>query len=171
MKPSLLLLLFLWLCLPSCKKKKDEPKPDSSTSLDARYTVTGQMVDMHNTTYTGYYPHEITLLKSGPNQGTMVPKELGIPGHLILVGTSLSYYSNFGIIVTIDPTTYKITAITNHYGQPAANTRSAALDPSGENAWDPKTKNIKIKYWMDEPAVRSPHRTSFDETWTYIGPK
>jgi hypothetical protein len=30
------------------------------------------------------------------------------------------------------------------------------------------SKNIKIKYWMDEAGFAG-HRTSFDETWVYIG--
>jgi hypothetical protein len=170
MRPAFLLVAFSCL-LFSCKKEKKEPVPNITTALDNRYTVTGTMKDFSNTSYTGYYPHEITLAKNTETQATMVPKDLGIPGHLILVGTSLSYYGNFGIIITVDPATNKITAITNHYGQPAPNGRSATLDPFGVNAWDPVTKEIKIKYWLDEPAVITPHRVSFDETWTYLGPK
>ncbi len=166
--------LFAALCsiaVTSCKKDKQAVTADASTALDIRYNVTGTMKDFSTSSYTGYYPHEITLTKGSATQGTMVPKELGIPGHLILVGTSTSYYSNFGIIITFDLSTNKITGITNHYGQPAPNGRSATLDPSGVNAWNPATKEIKIKYWLDEPAVITPHRVSFDETWTYLGPK
>lgn len=158
--------LFLALCTLACKKKKDDDagvKP-----VGSKYTVTGSMRDFSNATYTGYYPQEITLDKVNDVQGTMVPTELGIPGHIILIGGSKSFYGSFAPVITLDPATNKITAITNHYGQPSPNGRSATLDPSGINAWDPATKTIKIKYWMDEPAVFTPHRVSFDETWTYI---
>lgn len=157
--------LLLALCTLACKKKKEDT-PDVKP-VGAKYIVTGSMQDFSNTTYTGYYPHEITLDKVNDVQGTMVPTELGIPGHIILIGGSKSYYSNFAPVITLDPATNKVTAITNHYGQPSPNGRSVTLDPSGINAWDPASKTIKIKYWMDEPAVFTPHRVAFDETWTY----
>jgi len=157
--------LLLTVCTLACKKTKEDKtvvKP-----VGAKYSVTGSMQDFSNATYTGYYPQEITLDKLNDMQGTMVPTELGIAGHIILIGGSKSYYSNFAPTITLDLNTNKITAITNHYGQPSPNGRSATLDPSGINAWDPVSKTIKIKYWMDEPAVFTPHRVSFDETWTY----
>lgn len=166
-----LLAIVASLVLCNCKKNQETtPTPDASSYLNARYSVAGTMID-YTGTFTGNYPQEIVLEKSGTNQGTMIPKALGIPGHLIYSMANASYYGNFGIVVTIDPSTYKITAMTNHYGQPSTNGRSAVLDPSGINALDPATKTIRIKYWMDEPAVYTPHRTAFDETWTYLGPK
>lgn len=166
---------FSLLLLSACGKKKETPAPtpgpDASAALDMRYNVTGTMTDYSNSTYTGLYPFEITLEKAGIGQGTMVPKQLGIPGHLILIGSSTSYYGSFGIVVTFDLTTNKIASITNHYGQPAPNGRSATLDPSGVNAWNPTTKEIKIKYWLDDSTLSLPHRASFDETWTYLGAK
>lgn len=129
------------------------------------------MTEYHSTMFQGLYPHEITLEKLGTNQGRMVPKLIGIPGHVIASGSSTTFYSNFGPVITIDLTTNKITSITNHYGQPSPNGRLATLDPSGENAWNPTTKEIRIKYWLDEPAVITPHRVLFNETWTYLGPK
>lgn len=165
-------LLLVIVLAPACKKDKKQPEPTPTISvLDSRFTVTGTMKDFSNATYAGNYPHEITLVKDNSTQGTIVPKALGIPGHMILIGGSQSYYSQFAIKITIDASTNKITSITNSYGQPSANGRSATLDPSGINAWNPTTKELKIKYWMDEPAVTTPHRSSFDETWSYLGPK
>ena len=165
-------IVSLVLFAASCKKdKKALPKVSGSEALDIRYSVSGSMTDHHSNLFTGLYPHEITLEKVGTNQGRMVPKLIGIPGHLIASGINTTYYSNFGPVITIDLNTYKITSITNHYGQPSSNGRSATLDPSGENSWNPVTKEIRIKYWMDEPAAIMPHRASFNETWTYLGPK
>lgn len=172
MRTLILFTSVLVILLSACKKdKKEKPTPSVAAALDSKYTVNGTMKDFSTNQFTGSYPQEITLLKTSETQGTMVPKDLGIPGHVILAGTSLSYYGNYGIIITIDPNNYKITAVTNHYGQPSPTGRSASLDPSGANTWNPVTKEIKIKYWMDEPAVFTPHRVSFDETWTYLGPK
>lgn len=171
MQRFILLLAAFSFVFFSCKKEKKETVPNITTALDMRYTVTGTMKDNSNATYAGSYPYETTLAKNNETQATNTPKELGIPGHLILIGGSKSYYSQFAIIITVDPATNKITSITNHYGQPSSNGRSATLDPSGANSWDPVTKEIKIKYWMDEPTVFTPHRVSFDETWTYLGPK
>lgn len=167
----LIILMALASFTFSCKKEKKEATPNITTALDMRYTVTGIMKDFSNATYTGNYPHEIMLQKNNETQGTIIPKALGIPGHMILIGGSQSYYSQFAIIITVDPATNNVTSVTNHYGQPSSNGRSATLDPSGANSWNPTTKEIKIKYWMDEPAVITPHRASFDETWTYLGPK
>jgi hypothetical protein len=46
------------------------------------------------------------------------------------------------------------------------------IDPSGVNKYDGKT--IHFKYWMKQPSLvpAAPNiRTSFDETWTYKGPR
>ena len=98
----------------------------------------------------------------------MFSPDLGISGHLFLNLSNLSYYAKFSVIVKFDPVTNKAVSVRNGYGQPSENGRSAVLDPSGINTWDPSTKNIKIKYWMDETGVTG-HKVSFDETWTYIG--
>jgi hypothetical protein len=159
--------LLLALFVLSCKKNKEDKDPGVKP-VGARFMVTGSMQDFSNATYTGYYPQEITLAKVNDTQGRMEPAELGIPGHIILIGGSKSYYSNFAPVITLDLTTNKVTSIINHYGQPSGNGRSCTLDPSGINAWDPATKTIKIKYWMDEPSVYTPHRVAFNETWTYM---
>ncbi|HEY0731198.1 MAG TPA: DUF1735 domain-containing protein [Chitinophagaceae bacterium] len=137
---------------------------------DGVYEVTGSMTDLAVATITGYYPLEWDLVTSGENQVTVVDNVyLGIPGHIISSGGSLSYYGSFGLVVNFDPVTNKITSITNYYGQPSGNGRSAVLDPTGENSYDPATKTIKIKYNMLQPGTTI--RTTFDETWTFVRPR
>jgi len=129
------------------------------------------MTDAVNATYTWQgNSYEYSLEVVTATQLKLVSKDLTLVGHLINVGGSLSYYSQFGLLVNFDPATNKITSISNFYGQPSSNGRSAVLDPSGVNTWDPSTKNIKIKYWMDETGVTG-HRALFDETWVYLGPR
>jgi hypothetical protein len=101
-------------------------------------------------------------------------------------------YSSFAIIITFDPATNKIAKVRNYYGDPtqgpantlgnpatgsgpplyqASNTRYAQLDPTGVNAVQ-GNRDIKIKYLMYHPsAVPVGPRTTFDETFEYIGPR
>lgn len=168
MKTKLVPLL-LCACIFSCKKSKDdaEPIPDINR-WDGRYNVEGTLTDFKEPVYEWPGTREYRLETNSPTQVTLISKDLGIAGHVIKNGINLSYYGTFGLIVNFDPATNKITSITNSYGQPSSSGRSAVLDPSGVNTWDPVTKNIKIKYWMDEAGFTG-HRTAFDETWVYIG--
>lgn len=89
----------------------------------------------------------------------------------ITSGTTYSKYGTFGLTVEFDPTTDKIIAVTNHFGQPAANTRSAQLDATGLNTYSASSKTIQIKYNMLQPSVvtAAPYiRTHWEETWTYF---
>lgn len=142
---------------------------------DGIYSVTGSYVDMTNGAFTGVYPYTWELQTNGPTSCVVVDNEnLGFPGFTFYTGSGYSYYGNFGLIVNFDPDTNAITSITNYYGQPAANTRSAQLDPTGENRYDETSKTIKIKYFMLQPSVVTapPNiRAKFDETWTYTGPR
>ncbi len=137
---------------------------------DGKYTVDGTMVDYANAGLTGLYPLTFELITNGANQVIVSDQLLGFPGHPILSAGSTSYYGSFGLILDFDDTG-KITAIKNYYGSApdyvSGNGRSAELDPSGENRYDEATKTIKIKYWLNQPSVISPHRTLFDETWVY----
>lgn len=141
---------------------------------DGSYRVTGTMVDVASATLTGYFPQDVDLVTTGAASVVMIPWDLGIPGHLILSGTSLSYYGSYGPVFTFDLATDKVIAVTNSYGQPAGNTRSAELDPSGVNKWDPATKDMQVKYWMKQPntITTPPHiRVYFDEFFDYLGPR
>jgi Domain of unknown function (DUF1735) len=141
---------------------------------DGMYELTGTMVDLSNATLTGYFPQEVAFVTTGSSSVVMIPTELGIPGHLILSGGALSYYGSYGPTFNFDPATDKVATVTNSYGQPAGNTRSAELDPSGLNQWDPATKELNVKYFMKQPSVIAapPHiRVTFDENFKYLGPR
>jgi hypothetical protein len=134
---------------------------------DGAFKVTGTMVDAANSGLTGNYPMNAYLVTSGASTVRLYDK--AVPGyyHSILSGGSLSYYGAFGVEFTINSSN-KVTSVVNIYGQPASNGRSAELDPSGTNTWDPATKTLKVKYWMNQPSVIAGHRVSFDETYTYV---
>ena len=141
---------------------------------DGQYKVTGTMEDFANAALLGVYPLTFDLISNGANEVVVSDRDiLGFPGHPISNAGANSYYGSFGLIVDFDEATGNITALKNYYGTPpdyvAGNTRSAELDPSGENRYDAATKTIKIKYWMNQPSVITPHRTAFDETWVYGG--
>lgn len=141
---------------------------------DGIYRVTGVMVDLASPTLTGYFPQDVDLLTLGASAVVMIPRDLGIPGHLILSGTSLSYYGSFGPVFTFDLATDKVISVTNSYGQPASNTRSGEIDPSGINKWDAATKDLRVKYFMKQPSVITapPNiRVTFDEYFKYLGPR
>src|SRR5689334_4299169 len=139
--------------------------------LDGVYAVTGTFLDVTNANFTGSYPVEWELQTAGATNCVVVDNVyLGIPGHVFLNAGSLTYYGSFGLVVNFDPATDQITSVVNYYGQPAGNTRSAVLDPSGLNKYDAATKTINIKYWMTQPSVvpTPPSiRTYFNETWTF----
>ena len=134
---------------------------------DGVYTVDGTMVDLTSAALTGKYPLTWELRTTGANTLAVYDKAFGTQTHQILSSGGNSQYGSFGLNITIDPATNKITNIVNSYGQPAANGRSAGLDPSGVNAYDPATKTFKIKYYLLQPG--STVRTTFDETWVYSG--
>ena len=135
--------------------------------FDGVYTLTGNMIDYANATLTGNYPTNVELRTSGTNQIIMWDLTGGAGlRHTILSGGSLSSYGSFGVVINFNDDN-TVASVVNNFGQPAGNGRSAELDPSGVNKWDPKTKTLKIKYWMNQPSVIAGHRVSFDETFTF----
>jgi len=144
---------------------------------DGVYEINGSYSDLTNPASIGLYPYEWELQTTGANQCVVVDNYYlgGAPGFVFDVGDgsgSLSYYGDFGLLVNFDPATDEITSVVNYYGQPASsNTRSAELDPTGENKYDAATKTIKIKYFMKQPSVvpAPPNiRCTFDEEWKFL---
>lgn len=141
---------------------------------DGIYTVTGTMVDVSNATLTGYFPQDVELVTTGDRSVVMIPRDLGIPGHLISSAGSLSYYGSFGPVFTFDLVTDKVVSVTNSYGQPAGNTRAGMIDPTGINKWNASDKSMDVKYFMTQSSVITtpPHiRVIFDEHFQYKGPR
>lgn len=174
MNTSRLFLIAALLFVASCKKSKDDPAPGNGRNAwDGRYRMEGTMTDNSNPQF-GWMnnTYEYTLQTSGANTDSLVSNNLGFPG--IVIGntnlgiTNATYYSKFGLIFTFDAATNKVTAVTNYYGQPSSSGRSAVLDPSGANSIDPATKNIRVKFFMDETGIAG-HRSSFDVTLVYLG--
>ncbi|NII29904.1 DUF1735 domain-containing protein [Pseudoflavitalea sp. X16] len=149
---------------------------------DGVYVATGTLVDNYIPTLTGIYDDPggfgedvlYSLQTVSATECVVVSATYqGIPCIPIwdLNAQDWSYYGNFGIIVTFDPATDKVTKVINYYGQPAPNTRSANLDPSGVNAYDEASKTVKIKYFMMQPSVipDPPHiRVKIDEEWKFV---
>ena len=170
---TFLLLSVLVLAMGACKKSKDDPAPSSRNQWDGKYRMEGTMTDHSNSAF-GWMnnTYQYTLQTSGAATDSLVSNDLGFPG--IIIGntgggiTNATYYSKFGLILAFDAATNKVTSVTNYYGQPSSNGRSAALDPTGVNAVDPATKNIRVKFFMDETGIAG-HRATFDVTLVYLG--
>ena len=172
LKPTVLIVLATAL-LFSCKKSKDDDDNNNGRNQwDGHYRMEGTMTD-HSNPQFGWMNNtfEYTLQTSGPNTDSLVSNTLNFPG--IIIGntnlgiTNATFYSKFGLIMTFDATTNKVTSVSNYYGQPSTSGRSAALDPSGINSIDPVTKNIRVKFFMDETGIAG-HRATFDVTLVYL---
>ena len=135
---------------------------------DGDYELEGSMVDGVNGALVGAYPNEVYLITQDGTSVAMFDVAVGNYAHLIKDGSSLSYYGIFAPVFKFDASN-NVTAVTNIYGQPAGNGRSAQLDPSGINKYDATTGKLSVSYWMNQPG--STHRTHFVETFTYLGPR
>ena len=170
---NLLLLSVLVITIGACKKKKDDAISSDRNQWDGRYRMEGTMTDHSNTAFVWKdNSYEYTLQTSGAATDSLVSNDLSFPG--IVIGntgggiTNATFYSKFGLIMAFDPATNKVISVTNYYGQPSSSGRSAVLDPSGINAVDPATKNIRVKFFMDETGIAG-HRATFDVTLVYLG--
>lgn len=134
---------------------------------DGTYKVEGTMVDGVRPDLSSVpgdpYPFEIELRTTGANSVAMWGKGIDY-GHFIATG---SYYGSFSPNFTFDPATNKIISVTNKFGQPAGNGRSAELDPSGANVRN-ADGSLDVKYFMRQAGAI---RTTFDEHFTYVGPR
>jgi hypothetical protein len=144
---------------------------------DGIYTVTGTAwVDNVVPTITSYYPWTASLVTNGATQNVLQDEEgyYSDPRvHLIKSGTSVSSYGGFIVVFNFDANN-NVTSVINLLGQPnPANTRSAKLDPTGVNKFDPVTKTLRVKYHMIQTnqATGTSPRVTFDETYTYVGPR
>lgn len=161
----------------------------AKNNYDGVYAVTGPVVDdlnsdlvqWNNPAFPDPFPAanggawELHLITSGAAQCLMFDNTIwGDFFHPLKVVSSNgnSGYGTYSLIVNFNPANNAISSVTNYYA-PAANTRQAALDPSGVNAVQ-GNKDILIKYFMLQPSlVPTPPniRVRFDEKWKYIGPR
>jgi hypothetical protein len=133
---------------------------------DGTYEVDGSLVDLINpalsSTPDGPYPFEVELHTTGASSVKMYVKG---QGYLHLIGGN-SAYGEFSPQFNFDLTTNKITSVTNGEPSPTRN-RSGEIDPSGANMYN-ADKSIVVKYFMNQSGSL---RTTFDEHFTYIGPR
>jgi hypothetical protein len=149
-------------------------KMGAKNMYDGEYSVTGTMTDATNALYTGYYPADVYLITQDGTSNAYYDLDLGDYGHLFITNTGgLSYYGTFAPVFKFDSNN-NVVSVINYWGQPAGNTRSAQLDPSGVNKFDPATKTLSVSYWMNQPSVITTppnHRDHFTEVFKYIGPR
>lgn len=148
----------------------------AKNSLDGAYKYTGSLVDVvspafvHGSTKRTY---TMELHTMGPDEVAMFdPYVWGDYLYPFNTGTGWSGYGSFCPVFKFDLQTNKIIAVRNLFGQPAANTRSAEIDPSGINTYDPVTKTIKVSYFMKQPSAvsASPNiRAKITEVFVYSG--
>jgi hypothetical protein len=142
--------------------------------FDGKYTMTGTLQDFAVTTIVALSPWNVELVTTGSNSvylhnsGTATPSFADL--FPISNGGTESGYGSFTPEFQFDANN-NVVAVVNAYGQPASNTRSAAIDPSGINKWDPVTKTLKVKWFMYQPSAIAGIRAKFDFTFTYTGPR
>lgn len=139
---------------------------------DGEYSVTGTMIDNVNPALTGLFPMTIYLVTTGANSVAMFDP-IGWHDFIHPISNAGNYsgYGSFAPQFEFDPSgNGTVVSVVNYFGQPApANGRSAAIDPTGLNKWDPVTKEMKVKFFMLQPGTTV--RTTFDETFEYVGPR
>lgn len=140
---------------------------------DGHYLMTGTLVDLAVPAITAQSPIEVDLETDGgssvilnPTQGPFAFAYL-FP---ILNAGAPSGYGSFTPVFTFDAND-NVVSVTNAYGQPASNTRSAVIDPTGINKWFASDKHMDVKFFMDQPSVIAGHRSSFNLHFTYLGPR
>jgi hypothetical protein len=135
---------------------------------DGAYTVDGTLIDLlapaNSSTPDGPYPFKLELHTVSASSVVMWTKGNG-EYHLI-AGNSV--YGEFSPVFNFDLATNKIISVTNFYGQPSPGRgRSADMDATGANVYK-ADKSIDVKYIMKQNGTL---KTTFDEHFTYVGPR
>lgn len=144
-----------------------------------RYVLTGSMTHLPN---PASYFHITNLFDPDPytcqlqtNDGSSLIffEEQGWEDYIYPIMTAAGGYSGWGSFCPIFrfDNAGNVIAVTNAYGQPAGNTRSAVLDPDGINKYDEATKSFSVSYFMVQPSVVAapPHyRCHMVETYTFL---
>lgn len=144
--------------------------------FDGEYTVTGSFVDNTGSfTDDGVYPVDAYLITPGPYSVKFFDEGNNIGGKVINAGGSLSSFGAYDPVFTIDPTSGKVTSVTDaiSYTDPSnIHGRYAKLDPSGVNKYDFATKTMQVTYdLIQDDLGTGTVRVVFNETYTYVGPR
>ncbi|WP_035333024.1 DUF1735 domain-containing protein [Dyadobacter crusticola] len=152
---------------------------NAKNKWDGVYKVTSKMVDVTNPAFISLSAAgkrlEYTLETISATECVVVDDIVWhAPFIAFWTGTGNSGYGSFSPVIKFDPATNKIVSVTNYYGQPATNTRSAVLNPAGKNAYDPATKSMEISFWMTQPSAvaAAPHiRTTWEDKLEFLHPR
>jgi len=161
---------------------------------DGVYLMSGTFADVTQpTAWTYIGDQQYSLITVSANKCVVRNDDLngGIPGYIFSNAGAGTYYGAYGLVISFDAATNKISELYNYYGDPAlpataggnpaagsgaplyasSNGRRAVLDPSGVNAVQ-SNKDILIKHWMVQPSVVPVGpRSSFNERWKFLGPR
>lgn len=142
----------------------------AKNKYDGLYRVTGEYTDQTNAAFSGLYPYEVELRTiTATTVGRWDSEFLGGYGYVFNTGSGLSYYGSYAAVFAFDDAN-NVTAVTNYFGQPAANGRSGELDPNGVNKYTTFSENgkvLEISYFMIQPTGTV--RCIFKEKYEYLG--
>jgi len=145
---------------------------------EGRYVLTGTMVHLpspgaynHITAITGDEPYTVQL-QTLDGSSLIFYDEQVWQDYMYPMSTAAGAASGWGSFCPIFKfdDAGNVIAVTNYYGQPAGNTRSAVLDPTGINKYDPATKSFTVSYYMVQPSVvptPPSYRCHMVETYTF----
>lgn len=167
----------------------------AKNNWDGIYMMSGTFVDITNPVFAYIGDQQYSLITVGASECIVRNDDLngGIPGYIFDNAGAGTYYGSYGLTISFNPATGAISDLHNYYGDPrfpatvggnpaagtgpplyeASNSRRAVIDPSGVNAVQPN-KNILIKHILTHrTVVTTPphHRSFFNDTWTYLGPR
>lgn len=158
---------------------------------DGVYKMSGTFLDVSNPAFVYYGDQQYSLITVSANKCVVRNDDLGGAGYIFSNAGSPTYYGAYGLVISFDAATNKVSDLYNYYGDPtmpasagqstaagsgaplysSSNGRRAVLDPSGVNAVQ-SNKDILIKHWMFHPSVvPSGPRSFFNDRWKYLGPR
>ncbi|MBM3413484.1 MAG: DUF1735 domain-containing protein [Bacteroidetes bacterium] len=165
----------------------------AKNSWDGVYEMSGTFTDVVFPAFVYLGAQQYSLITISATRCIVRNDDLngGIPGYIFSNAGAGTYYGSYGLVISFDPATNKISDLHNYYGDPSlpatlggnpaagtgpplyasANGRRAVLDPSGVNAVQ-SNKDIVIKHWLVQPSVvPNGPRSFFNERWKYLGPR
>lgn len=132
-------------------------------AYDGLYKLNSQLVHPTATTAGSGTRSDIELRTYGPNSVLMFWRALDDYGHPIFPGnTGLSYFADQAPIITIDPSSNRVTSVTNYYPAGVA----YAIDPSYPSRFVPDSAGTK---WIFVKYGYSSNSRTFTDTLRYLG--
>ncbi|MEB2783905.1 DUF1735 domain-containing protein [Algoriphagus persicinus] len=140
----------------------------AKNKYDGVYQVTGEFTDVTRPAFVGLYPYNVELRTiTSTTVGRWDSEFLGGYGYVFNTGAGLSYFGSYAAVFAFDDAN-NVTAVTNYYGQPAANTRYAEIDPTGVNKYTTFSedgKTLEVSYFMYQSGTI---RLVFKEKFVYV---